>query len=108
MPDNCATYIARMKLIKTLYVIMAVMLSVVIVGVSCFQFSGQNTAMEIPFEGPLDEDAKDISDDFADDKEYISHVSIPSNYLSDILHSAGYLISHANQVKEISTPPPKF
>ncbi len=96
-----------MKWIQTLYVIVAVMLSVTIVEVSCFQFSSTTTAMQIPLEGPLDEDAKDISDDFADDKEYISHVSIPSNYLSDILHSAGYLISHANQVKKISTPPPK-
>jgi len=97
-----------MKLIQTLYVISAVIMSVIIVGVSCFQFSETNTAIEIPFESPMDEDAKDISDDFADDKEYISHMAIPSNYALNILHSAGYLISHANQVRKISTPPPKF
>jgi hypothetical protein len=107
VPDNCSTYIARMNLIKTLYVILAVVLSVVIMGISCVQFSVTDQSMEILLEGPLDEDAKDTSDDFADDKEYISHVSIPSNYLSDVLHSEGYLVSHANRVKEIFTPPPK-
>lgn len=85
----------------------AVVLSVIIIGASCFQFSETNIVIEVPYEGPID-DTKDISDDFADDNEYISHLSIPSKYDLDVRHSAGYFISHINQVKEISTPPPKI
>ena len=97
-----------MKFIQTLYLLSAVALSVIIVGVSCFQFSGIKSAIEIPFEEPMDEDAKDISDDFADDKEYTSHRYLSQIDFSVLNHSAGYRVSHANHVKEISTPPPKI
>jgi hypothetical protein len=100
-------YLPNMKIIQALYVVSALALSVVILGVSCFQFSSPSVAMESPFEEPIDEDAKDISDDFADDKEYTHHPYQPSNHAVTVLHSAGYLISHASQVREISTPPPK-
>lgn len=92
---------------QTLYVISAVLLSVIIIGASCFQFSETSIAIEIPFESPMDEDTKEISDDFVDDMEYISRLSNLTNHELDALHSGGYLISHINQVKEISTPPPK-
>jgi hypothetical protein len=97
-----------MKFVQAIYLITAVALSTIIIGVSCLQFSMPKVAIEFPFEEPVDEDAKDISDDFADDKEYTHHTY---QYLFDfscVLHSAGYLVSHANQVKEIYTPPPKF
>ena len=96
-----------MKFIQALYVITAFALSGVIVGVSCLQYAGTTIAIETPFEEPIDENAKDISDDFADDKEYTSHAYAHTLNELDVLHSAGYLVSHANQVKEISTPPPK-
>ena len=88
--------------------IAALTLSGIIVGVSCLQFFDVQISMNGPFEEPIDEDTKDISDDFADDKENTSHVYISTYNLGNTIHSDGYLISHANQVKEISTPPPKF
>ena len=101
-------YLPIMKLVQAIYVVVAVALSTIIIGVSCLQFSVAKTALESPFGEPMDEDTKDISDDFADDKEYHAHSYQNAFHLSSVLHSVGYLVSHANQVKEISTPPPKF
>jgi hypothetical protein len=97
-----------MKFIKALYFISTIILSITIVGVSCLQYAVEDSAIQTPFEEPIDDDAKDFSDDYADDKENTSNTYLPSDRFSIVIHSVGYLISHANQVKEISTPPPKF
>lgn len=91
-----------------LYMITSVILSVVIVSVSCSQTLNFKTAIEVPFEEPVDEDAKDTSDDFADDKEFSHQHSLLSDKIYSLSHSGAYLANHINQVKEISTPPPKF
>jgi hypothetical protein len=97
-----------MKTFQVIYMISALTLSGIIVGVSCLQFFDVRISLNGPFEEPIDEDAKDISDDFADDKENTTHEYISSYNLGIAIHSDGYLISHANHVKEIATPPPKY
>lgn len=96
-----------MKIIQAIYLITSMALSTIIIGVSFLQFSMVKVGIESPFEEPVDEDTKDIGDDFADDKEHLHHTYQSVFQFNCVLHSAGYLVSHANQVKEISTPPPK-
>jgi hypothetical protein len=87
---------------------MVVALAAHIVGVSCFQILYTKANVEVPFEEPIDEDSKDINDDFSDDKELPNQNHGIDGKMNAKSHYDGYLVSHANQVKEIFTPPPKF
>lgn len=107
LAQNNSSYIfANMKIIQTLSICIAVALSAIVLGVSCCQSIGYQVSIETPFEEPLDGDSEK---DFDDYKEYIvQNYSIAEAISDNSNHSTHYTVSHANQVKEIFTPPPKI